>query len=173
MMRKSDYLLVIGIDPDVDGSGVGVVVKKNEIRKHQFTLPQLVDFLKDTYNEVGPDYPMMVVIEAGWMNKGNYHLKNKGQHHASKIGEQIGRNHEVGRQIGAFCEYNNIPFEFVPPLRKCWKGKDGKISHEELQDLMEGSVMFPYKGRTNQETRDAILLAMTHSGIPLRINRKK
>ena len=32
---------------------------------------------------------------------------------------------------------------------------------------MEGSVSVPYTGKTNQEVRDAILIAMYHSGIPL------
>lgn len=160
---KVKYEYVIGIDPDVDGSGVGVLFAGKEVRKEQLQLPQLVEYLKDTKAKG----TMMTYIEAGWMNKGNYHLENKGQYHASKIGVDIGRNHEIGRQIGAFCEYYEIPFEYVRPLKKVWNGKGGKITHEELQDLMEGSVAVPCSGRTNQEIRDAILLALVHSGIPL------
>lgn len=160
---KVKYEYIIGIDPDVDGSGVGELFAGKEVRKAQLQLPQLVEYLKGIKSKG----TMMVYIEAGWMNKGNYHLQNKGQHHASKIGELVGRNHEIGRQIGAFCEFNCIPYEFVRPLKKVWKGKDGKITHEELQDLMEGSVAVPCSGRSNQEIRDAILLALVHSGIPL------
>ena len=165
MIRKTTkYDYVIGIDPDVEGSGVGVVIEGREIRKNRLELPQLIEYLREV---LATGVSMHVYIEAGWMNKGNYHLQNKGQRHAAKLGEQVGRNHEIGKQIGVFCEYYKIPFEFVYPLKKCWKGKDGKITHEELRDLMEGSVMIPCSGSTNQEVRDAILLAMVHSGIPL------
>lgn len=166
MIKRNKYDYVVGIDPDVDGSGVGVVFHSIEIRKYQFSLPELIEYLKGIINKEGP-VSMKVVIEAGWMNKGNHHLKNKGQHHASKIGENVGRNHELGKQIGVCCDYYGIPYEFVPPLRKSWKGKNGKITNEELRALMEGSVPYPYSGQTNQDTRDAILLAMVHSGIPL------
>lgn len=172
MMRKKNDC-VIGIDPDVDGSGVGIVLHQQEVHKMQMILPELVQYLRDLTRRQGPDNPPKIVIEAGWMNNGNYHLQNKGQYHASKIGERVGRNHEISRQIGVFCDYYGIAYEFVPPLVKTWKGKDGKISAEELELLMKGSVKIPCKGRTNQETRDAILLAMTHADIPLIMAPKK
>lgn len=161
--------IVIGIDPDVDGSGVGVIdLLTHEVTKLQLRLPELVDYLK------GLRGVAKVFIEAGWMNHGNYHLKNKGQHHASKIGEQIGRNHEVSKIIGEFCQHNKIQFIHVAPLKKHWRGKDGKITHDELINLLECSgVVVKKPMRTNQETRDAILLALVHSGIPLRTRISK
>ena len=52
------------------------------------------------------------------------------------------------------------------PLKKIW-GADRrqKISHEELKNLTGGLV----KGKTNQDTRDAILLAWDKAGLPMRI----
>ena len=166
MMMKTKYEYIIGIDPDVDGSGVGILYDGREIRKEQLLLPHLVEFLKECVAVSGNS--VKVFIEAGWMNKGNYHLvEDRSQKHAAKLGEKVGRNHEVGKQIGVFCDFLNIEYEFVRPLKKIWKGKDGKITQEELQDLMEGSVSVPYTGKTNQEVRDAILIAMYYSGIPL------
>lgn len=154
--------IIIGIDPDVDGSGVGVVnLSTRDVSKQQLRLPELIAFLKEQDD-------INVFIEAGWLNKGNYHLKNKGQWHASKIGEQIGRNHEVSKIIGEFCEFHGITYQFVRPLVKHWKGKDGKITHDELMSLIDGSGLLMNKCRTNQETRDALLLAIVHSGLPLR-----
>lgn len=163
--------IVIGIDPDVDGSGVGVIdMETREVTKEQLALPELVDFLKSRLYSFSD---IMVYIEAGWMNGGNHHLQNKGQWHASKIGEQVGRNHQVSKLIGEFCEYHGIPHTFVRPLTKHWHGKDGKITHEELMSLIEGSGLKMAKCRTNQEMRDAILLAMNHSNIALRMAPKK
>lgn len=164
---KEKAKIVIGIDPDVDGSGVGIVdLVTKQVTKTQLRLPELVEYLRERGN-------VMVYIEAGWMNGGNHHLQNKGQWHASKIGEQVGRNHQVSKLIGEFCEYHGIPFTFVRPLTKHWHGKDGKITHEELMSLIEGSGLKMAKCRTNYETRDAILLAMNHSNIALRMAPKK
>lgn len=168
-MMKTKYEYVIGIDPDVDGSGVGILYDGREIRKEHLLLPYLVEHLKYLKGRASASgKSIKVFIEAGWMNKGNYHLvEDRSQKHAAKLGEKVGRNHEVGKQIGVFCDFLNIEYEFVRPLKKIWKGKDGKITQKELQDLMEGSVSVPYTGKTNQEVRDAILIAMYHSGIPL------
>lgn len=167
MEQRRKASVIIGIDPDVEASGVGILyLSERRIDRSQLPMPALIEFLK------GVDDPM-VVIEAGWMNHGNYHLRNKGQWHASKIGEQIGRNHEVSKLIGEFCEYHNIPYRFVKPLQKHWKGRDGKITHDELVAIIEGSGLTMQKGRTNQETRDAMWLAMVHSDIPLQTRKHK
>lgn len=163
--------ILIGIDPDVDGSGVGVIdMETKEVTKAQFALPQLVEYLRRQHMMSSS---LMVYVEAGWMNGGNRHLQGKGQWHAAKIGEQVGRNHQMSKLIGEFCEYHGIPYTFVRPLTKHWHGKDGKITHEELMSLIEGSGLTIEKCRTNQEMRDAILLAMDHSNIALRMAPKK
>ena len=155
--------VIVGIDPDVDGSGVGVVdLVEKRVKKDILRLPELVDYLR-TIPEV------KVYVEAGWMNRSNFHLKNKGQYHASKIGADVGRNHEVSYIIGEFCEFYNIPYQFIKPLPKRWKGKEGKITHEELMSIIEGSGLQMEKCRTNQETRDALLIALAYSNIPLRV----
>ena len=148
--------LVIGIDPDVDKSGVGIIdLERKEVSKAELNLPALVEYLTGIED-------VMVIIEAGWKNGSNFHLKNKGQWHASKIGEQVGRNHEVSKIIGEFCEYHGIPYRFVKPLARCYHGKDGKISHEELMELIEERGYTMVKCRTNQEVRDAIRLAIVY-----------
>jgi hypothetical protein len=153
---KEKAKVVIGIDPDVDGSGVGIVnLVTKEVTKTQLRLPELVEYLRERGN-------VMVFIEAGWMNHGNYHLQNKGQWHASKIGEQIGRNHEVSKLIGEFCEYHGIPYRHVKPLAKCYSGRDGKITHEELKELVEDRGFCLVPRQTNQETRDAIRIAVVY-----------
>ena len=148
--------LVVGIDPDVDKSGVGIIdLDTKEISKAELRLPELVEYLQGIED-------VMVIIEAGWKNSSNFHLKNKGQWHASKIGEQVGRNHEVSKIIGEFCDYHHIPYRFVKPLSKCYRGREGKISHEELVELIEERGLTMPKCRTNQEVRDAIRLAIVY-----------
>lgn len=166
--------IIIAIDPDVEKSGVATFsLATKQLLVHNLTLPELIDYIRAKHSALADTtQPLLVVIEAGWMNGSNHHLKSKGQYHAAKIGEHVGRNHEISMQIGKFCEHYQIPYEFKRPLRKCWKGKDGKITKEELDMLLEGSNITPIK-RCNQEMRDAVLLALDKSGIPLIMKRKR
>jgi len=54
--------------------------------------------------------------------------------------------------------------EEIKPLRKYWKGKDGKITPQELQSFTG------FKGRSNQDGRDAALIAWVYAGLPIRIS---
>lgn len=51
---------------------------------------------------------------------------------------------------------------------KCWQGKDGKITHEELKRLCQMSGIEFNSPRSNQEERDSALLAITCSGLPIK-----
>lgn len=168
MKRNDDF--IIAIDPDVDKSGVALMqVSTKSIECSTLDLPSLVEYLR----EMNTKGKLIVVIEAGWMNGSIHRLKNKGQYHAAKLGEYVGRNHEISKQLAKFCEHYQIDYEFKRPLVKCWHGTDRKISKEELDALLQGSGLAPIKKRTNQEMRDAVLLAMDYAGIPLRMNKKR
>lgn len=165
--------IIIAIDPDVDGSGVAILNPEERIlRIEQFTLPVLVDYLrtvKPLYDRDGIDY--VVVVEASWKIRGNWHLEyNDSRNRAAAKGQRVGRNHEIGRQIVEFCKHLDVPYEEKLPLVKCWAGKDGKITHEELMMLIDGmsvSITNMSGKMTNQEKLDAALLALDRSGLPL------
>lgn len=168
MKRNVDF--IIAVDPDVDKSGVACLqTSAKKVECSALDLPTLVDYLRDC----SAKGTIIVVVEAGWLNGGNHHLRNKGQYHAAKLGEYVGRNHEISKQIAKFCEHYQIDYEFKRPLAKCWHGTDRKISKDELDDLLSGSGLAPIQKRTNQEMRDAVLLAMDYSGIPLRMKKKR
>jgi hypothetical protein len=67
----------------------------------------------------------------------------------------------VERMKGSMADYEVV--EEVKPLKKCWKGRDGKITHEELARFT--GLM----GHTNQDGRDAALLAWVRAGLPIRL----
>lgn len=157
-MKKHD--IIIGIDPDTVKSGVAVLERKTKkIVTHNLTFPQLVDFLKER-KPFSPDY--IVVIEAGWLNKiSNFHtgVSKIGQH----ISKNVGSNHQTGKHIAEMAEHFGFEVELKRPLIKYWKGKEGKITHEELKYFTE--IDFP----TNPETRDAILIAWDKANFPVRV----
>ena len=91
---------------------------------------------------------MVVVIEAGWLNKSNWHMVSKGSSNINaQIGQRTGANHEVGKKIAEMCEYLDLPYELVKPTKR-------KVTHEYFKALTN------IIGRTNQEQRDAAMLVI-------------
>ena len=83
---------------------------------------------------------------------------------AAKKGQEVGRMHETGRKIVEMLEHYGIDVREQHPLKKCWQGKDGKITHDELTALCGWD-----RKRSNQEERDAMLIAWYASGLPIRV----
>lgn len=158
---------IIAIDPDAEKNGVALLdPKTREIELFTLTFPRLIDFLvakRDIFGTSLERYK--VVIEAGWLNKSNWHVyaRDTPQLAAAK-GNATGRNHETGRKIAEMCEHYGIVYELVKPLRKNWRGYDGKITHDELANFTHLRDR-----RTNQEERDAALLAWVTAGLPIRV----
>lgn len=160
-MTNIDY--IIGIDPDCEKSGVAVLsVKTRRIDLYSMPFPVLIDFFVDANERLEN---CLVLVEAGWMNQSNWHLHPKdSKAKAAAKGNAVGRNHETGRKIYEMARHYKIKILPVKPLRKCWKAKDGKISHDEIVHFIPS---FPQ--RSNQETRDAALIAWNYAGFPIKI----
>jgi hypothetical protein len=75
----------------------------------------------------------------------------------------VGANAQVAKHLIALAKYFELEVEEAKPLRKCWKGKDGKITAEELK------MITGFAGRTNQDARDAALLAWWYAGLPIKM----
>lgn len=166
---------IIGIDPDVDKSGVAEFhLAKRRIEATTLCFSDLMDYLQHIKTEYGENgEKVVVVVEAGWMNATNWHTERvRSIAAAAKTGQNTGRNHEVSRKIAEMSRHYGLDTKEVRPLRKCWKGRYGKITHEELNGMLEASGIMPVAGRTNQEVRDAVLLSLFHSGIPVRMKMK-
>lgn len=166
---------IIAIDPDVDKSGVAELhVPTRRIEATTLGFADLMDYLqhiKANFSDKGEK--VLVIVEAGWMNATNWHTgRVRSIAAAAKTGQNTGRNHEVSRKIAEMSRHYGLDTKEVRPLRKCWKGRDGKITHAELESLLEASGITPLTGRTNQELRDAVLLSVFHSGIPVRMRLK-
>lgn len=164
----SKYEYVIGIDPDVDKNGVAFL----DVAKRSFVWLKTLDFF-ETYSEISKLLQMLtgkraaVVMEAGWLNKSNWHVaKAQNKYMAAAIGRSAGRNHQAGQCLVNMAEHSRWPIELQRPLRKIWQGNDRKITRNELFEITG------YNGRSNQESRDAALLAWVFADIPVRIKTK-
>lgn len=158
--------MVIGIDPDVDKNGVALLdCNTRRLEIQTLTFPDLLDYLLYTKRaaEVKAQN-IIVVVEAGWLNKSNWHLRRRDNNSVAVAkGVHQGRNEQVSRIIGQMCERYGLRYEFIRPLRKIWKGKDGKITHSEL------AYFTGITGHTNQEGRDAALLAWEYAGLSIKV----
>ena len=149
--------IYIGIDPDVDASGVARL-DGDGIECTTLPFPALLEYIMENRDA-------HFVIEASWMTGHVWHGgRSKGKSWAASLGYDVGRNHEVGRNIAEFLDYHDISHTLQPPLKKLWKGKDGKITHEEIAEFTHWD-----RKKSNQEERDALLLAWVCSGRPVRM----
>jgi hypothetical protein len=176
-MKK--YKHIIAIDPDVTKSGVAYLnAETRALECSSKTFPQLMDYLQYLKMELEAsemlagfakpkDENTVIIVEAGWLNKSNWHVRTSDNKRiAAAKGNATGRNHEVGRKIVEVAKHWGFDVVEQPPLRKCWKGADGKITHEELAYFT--NIM----GRTSQDMRDAALIAWNFANLPIKIKCK-
>lgn len=136
--------LYIGVDPDIDKSGVCLYYSKTNFELLNLKFFELFDklyFLKDCEN-----LDIEVVIESGWLNKSNWHKVSNGSAAINaNIGLRTGANHEVGRKIVEMCQYLGLKHHLIKPTKS-------KVNAETFKAITK------YQGRTNSEMRDSCLL---------------
>ena len=164
-----DNRIIIGIDPDVHLSGVGRFdVAERACTAAHLPFALLIDYVRDVEMVARMQQKQLVVyVEASWLISHNWHIgfaDTKAV--AAKKGQEVGRMHETGRKIVEMLEHYGIDVREQHPLKKCWQGKDGKITHNEITQVCKWD-----KKRSNQEERDAMLIAWYASGLPIRITR--
>ena len=154
-----EYDFVIGIDPDCEKNGVAIVSPATRLLNCEcLTFAETIAYLrffKRNMEEKSRNY--IIVIEAGWLNRSNWHTHGNAKL-AAAIGRSTGMNHQTGILLAQMCDYYKIPYKLQKPLKKCWKGKDGKITHAELAKQLQLRGYTDIPKRTNQEQRDAVLL---------------
>lgn len=147
---------IVAVDPDVTKNGVAVIdVESRMVTVDALPFADLIDFLYGIEDKSS----LIVAVEAGWLNKPNWHMAPS-MAAAANIGNRIGRNHETGRKIVEMCEHVGLSVCLVKPLKKRGKGSDGKTTHKELESVLKGRKLALNKKRTNQDERDSILIAI-------------
>lgn len=93
-----------------------------------------------------------MLVEAGWFNAiVNYHgvYGKAGQ----RVAKNVGSNQQIGKCLIEVAQFHGLQVEPVRPLKKYWKGKDGKITAEEF------AAVTGWNKRSSQDARDAGLIA--------------
>lgn len=135
-------MTIIGIDPDVNKSGVCLLTDGSIEWLGNMHLWELFGYILNTEN-------LLIIIEAGWLSKEGKELKNKSYHSGGKGSSyDVGRNSEIGRQIVKFCEAHKVNYKTYPP-----KGYSS-VDHNLFVKITS------YTGRTNEDNRVAALFAL-------------
>ena len=179
-MKKKEYDVIVGIDPDCGsypdewgiptkgGSGVAwFEPKTGEIFLYNNLMPDMYTMLSNLKATHGDR--ALVVIEASWLVTTNWHGNTRDSRRvAAKKGYDVGRCHEVGKIIVEFCKAIGLNIECQRPLHKMWGGEDRKITHDEL-----ARIIHIEKKTSNQEQRDAALLALHAANWPMRLHNER
>ncbi len=138
--------ILVGIDPDVDKSGVAVwnTTTQTFTSIQDLAFWDVIDFLLTHADSI-----KQVRIEAGWLIDTNWHTMAKlGKKGIAEMGRRVGRNHQVGLTIVEFCIKYSLPHKTVTPLKNNWWAEDGKKFKQ----------VTGWQGQTNPEKRDAAML---------------
>ena len=164
--------IIIGIDPDVDKSGVAClnVEKFQVVRVDALSITQLIRYFSNAYDRVAAGIynkgDIAVVIEDS-DSRTNWQIKDMriSPRAAAAIGHGAGMCHATQRHIQEIAEsYEAFNIVLQHPLKKSWMGRDGKITQEEITQFIPG-----LPNKMNQECRDACLLAWSYANFPIHI----
>ena len=162
-MNTNQY--IVGIDPDTEKNGYAIIdMETRKVSVTTVTMPHLMEVIDNAQAKADDEGKRLTVyVEAGWLCQSNWHIGwRDSKERAAAKGRSVGRNHQRGMDICEMLTYRGINVVQVAPLRKIWGGKDYKITHDELVDVV-GPV-----DHTNQEGRDAALIAWVNAGLPVK-----
>ncbi|XZW19019.1 hypothetical protein ACT4X9_00205 [Acinetobacter baumannii] len=146
MTTFKEAQIIIGIDPDLEKSGVAIL--GNDLQLKNLTFPETVELFRNEQDSI-----KKVVIEAGWKNKkANFRV---GGGHSRQVNEQIARrvgmNHATGILLAEIAQALGLAVLLVKPTKS-------KLNAEQFNKITG------WQGRTNQEQRDAGMLIWGMNG---------
>lgn len=164
------YTHIIGIDPDSKASGVAKLdLGKRELLLGTQPFYSLIDMLHDIHeSDLVIKRRTLVVIENAYSTSHNWHYSpNDTRGTIAKKGYSVGLCAQTYHLLKQCLEMKGLDFIEQLPLTKIWRGGGGKITHEELVGHCKRNrvTLHPSSAnRSNQEERDAALLALLHIG---------
>lgn len=153
-------MLRIGIDPDIDKSGIAIMQDGKLIKLFNANFLDLFELIKNgfvdynlriDYQKYFMTQEAIIYVEDVELIKTVWDRKKKMSNAAKmKLAQNVGMVKAVGRLIGQKLEGLHRPYKLIPPLKgylKC--GKDDTAFFNNLMG---------WSGRSNADNRDAALL---------------
>ena len=164
--------LRVGIDPDTEASGWAEInADTREVRL--MTLPFFSLIRHFDWLQGRDDLSPCIVLENIWETTHNWHTGSRDSKAlAATKGYHLGRCSMLAELARDAIKERGLPLICQKPLIKRWKGRDRKITHEEIVEVCrQHRLILPKskQARTNQEERDALLLAIHHIATPTKL----
>ena len=134
--------VIIGIDPDLNKSGVAVAVGGVISKLWCLDIVELFKYLDENKGEI-----KRVYLEAGWLNKKSSWHAAPNAASREKTAYKVGQNHAVGLKIEDMLKHTEIDYELIRPT-------EAKRNHDEFCILTKWDKRI----LTNPEKRDAGML---------------
>ena len=139
-------MIHIGIDPDLQKSGVAIMENGEYKEIVCLAFPELLELIFESKNDSG----VLFVVEDVNKHKPTFFRPGLNQATKNTVSQRVGMVKAVGQKIVEMLEFNNVPYELCPPikgtLKKC---KDDA----ELFNKLTG-----WTGKTNADKRDAAMM---------------
>ncbi|WP_067517871.1 hypothetical protein [Endozoicomonas ascidiicola] len=140
-------MLIIGIDPDLEASGVALVKNGQLVDMETLNFFDLQDFITHYKDEA------VFAVENVEQNKSLYaHHNGKNQRVRERIGQNVGQVKAVARLIEQFLTRLDAPFVMVTPLKGRFK--------QAKKDKDYFNRLTGWTGSSNADKRDAALIAL-------------
>lgn len=141
-------MLIIGIDPDLKASGVGIVTR-NKIRElKNMPFPELIEFI----TALAADNEIIVKLEDvnNWKSVKN--RSGAGERAMRKISQNVGQVKATATLIKEMLNSKGVDVHLVKPLRGPVKqAKKSRVYFNKLTG---------WDGSSNEDNRDAALIAL-------------
>ncbi len=142
--------MVIGIDPDLEKSGVATVINGKLTTLDAMPFFELTEFILEHKHSAH------FIVEDVECDKATYHRPGTSQAGMRKIAQNVGQVKAIGRLLGVYLNGCGAQFTLVRPLKGSIKKakKDAKLFNR----------ITGWKGTSNEDKRDAALLALSYTG---------
>lgn len=155
----------IGIDPDLDKSGVAIIFQQR-IQVLNCTFNHLVfTFFKNLADQQisSPNINTTIFIEAPYLNKTFFQPVKAAMPVIAKMNRNIGENHAVAKIIVECAKSYGLNVIPVLPVRSTnYRDRGKKITGPQYVQMLERHGLLSEITASNQETRDAALIAVTY-----------
>ncbi len=138
---------IIGIDPDLVKSGVAITKDKKILELHAMSFPELLGFA-ELYKE------STFILEDVNFDKPTYIRPGTTPKVMRKISQDVGKVKGTAYQLFECLEHMGCNIKKIKPLR-------GPVKKRAKKDGEYFNKTFGWSGRTNEDKRDAALLALS------------
>ena len=163
-MKREGF--VVSIDPDVEKSGFALLdcEAREFTRVEALAFPDVVDKFAELAVMKADGKDIVVVIEDSDLSVNWHYNSRDSKAVCAAKGRSVGLCNATARHLKECAEAYGLEVVLQKPLVKMWRGRDRKITHEEADYFMRGLPK-----QTNQESRDAALLAWAYADYPIRV----